>query len=58
VAVAGEVGRNATVSAIGAPAAIDGALNNNVVDQAAIEIKAFGFGIRAQVDEQLTDGLD
>jgi len=58
VAIAGEVGRNATVSAIGAPAAIDCTLDDSMVDGAFLEIKAFGLSIGAQVDEQLTDGLD
>jgi len=38
VAVAGEVGRNATVGSVGSPAATDGALNNNVADGATIEV--------------------
>jgi len=58
MAVAGEVGRNATVSAIGTPAAINSTLDNNVVDNAAVEVQAFGLGVCPQVDEQLADGLD
>jgi hypothetical protein len=58
VAVAGEVGRDATVGTVGAPAAIDGTLHNNVVDGATIKVEALNLGVGAQVDEQLADGLD
>lgn len=43
---------------VGAPAAIDGALHNNVVDGATINVESFNLGVGAQVDEQLADGLD
>ena len=43
---------------ISAPATIYSALDNNVVDDAAIEIQALGLSVCPQVDEQLADGLD
>jgi len=46
------------VGTVGAPAAIDGALHNNVVDGATINVESFNLGVGAQVDEQLADGLD
>jgi len=58
VAVASEVGRDATVGTVGAPAATDGTLNNDVVDGAAIKVESLNLGVGAQVDEQLADGLD
>jgi len=58
VAVAGEVGRNATVSTVGASAATDSTLNDNVVDEAALDIEALDFSVSLQVNEELTDGLD
>ena len=58
MAVASEVGRNATVSTVGTPTSIDSTLNDNMVDNAAVEVKAFGLGVGSQVDEELTDGLD
>ena len=51
MAVAGEVGRDATVSAICTPAARDGSLHNSVADGASLDIEALGLGISPQVDE-------
>jgi len=58
VAVAGEVGRDATVSAVCAPAARDGSLHNSMADGASLDIEALGLGISPQVDEEFTDSLD
>jgi len=58
VAVGCDVGRNATVGAVGAPAALDGTLNDNVVDGAAIKVESLDFGVGAQVGEQGEDGRD
>ena len=58
MAVAGEVGGNATVGTVGAPAAIDGALHDGVVDGATIGVEAFNLSVGAQVDEQLAHSLD
>ena len=58
VAVAGQVGADATVGTVSATAARDGALHNDVVDHAIVNVKLLGLGVSSEVDEKLTDALD
>jgi len=58
VAVAAEVGRDATMSSVGASAAADSALHDGVRDQTPVQVEALSLGVRAQVHQQLTDGLE
>jgi len=58
VTVGGEVGRDSSMGSVGSPAAIDGTLNNDVVDDTTVKVESFDLGVSAQVDEQLADGLD
>ena len=58
VAVRGEVGADATVGAVGATATGDGALHDDVVDDAVVDVELCSLGVRLQVDEELTHALD
>jgi len=58
MAVAGEVGADATVGTVSATAARDGTLDNDVVDNAVINVELLGLGVSSKVDEELTDALD
>jgi len=58
VAVASEVGGDATVSAICAPSSTDSALHNDVIDGATFEIKSLGLSIGSQVDQECAHGRD
>jgi hypothetical protein len=58
MAVAGEVGADATVGAVSAAAAGDGSLHDNVVDHAVVNVELGRLGVGSEVDEQLADALD
>lgn len=58
VAVRAEVGRDATMSAVRPPAAGDGALDGDVVDDALVDVEPLGLGVGAQVAEEVADGVD
>lgn len=46
------------MSTVGTSTATDGTLDDNVVDEATLNIKSLNLSICSQVDEELTDGLD
>ena len=58
MAVAGEVGADTTVGTIGSSAARDGALDNDVADDASVDVELGSLGVGLEVDEELTNGLD
>ena len=58
VAVRGKVWSNTTVSTVGSAATLLGTLNNDVGDDALVNIEALGFAVGLEVDEQETDSLD
>ena len=58
VAVACKIGRNTTVSAVCASTSTNSTLNNNMVNEATVEVQAFSLSIGSQVDEEFTDGFD
>ena len=43
---------------IGAAAALDGTLHNNVSDRALVSVEALGLGVSLGVNKQFTDSLD
>ncbi len=57
VAVRGEVGADATVSTVGSTAASNGALHNDVVDNAVVDVELGSLSVGLQVDEELADAL-
>jgi len=57
VAVGAEVGGHATVSTVGTATALDGALADDVGNVALVGVEALGFGVRLDVDEELTNSL-
>ena len=58
MAVAGEVGADTTVGTVGSSAARDGALDNDVADDASVDVELGSLGVGLEVDEELTHGLD
>ena len=58
MAVAGEVGADTTVGTVGSSAAGDGALDNDVADDASVDVELGSLGVGLEVDEELTNGLD
>jgi len=57
VAVRRDVRRDATVGAVGSSATSDGALNGNVSDHALLRVKALGFSVALQIEQELADSL-
>ena len=57
VAVGGKVWPNATVGTVGSSASLNGSLDNNVVDDALVDIESLGLSIGLKVDKKLLDGL-
>ena len=58
VTVRGKVGGDATVGTVGTAAALDGALHDNMGDDALIGVESLGLSVLLGVDEEITDGLD
>jgi hypothetical protein len=58
VAVAAQVWGDSTVGSVGSSTAVHSSLADGVVDPASVNIESLSFGIGAQVDEHLADGLD
>ena len=58
VAVGSEVWTNTTVGTVGSSAARDGALDNDVADDASVDVELGSLGVGLEVDEELTHGLD
>ena len=58
VAVGGKVGADTTVGTVGTTTAIDGALNDDVVDDASVDIELGGLSVGLEVGEELTDALE
>lgn len=56
--VAGEVGADTTVGTVGSSAARNGALDNNVVDNASVNIKLGSLSVSLEVDKELAAGLE
>ena len=57
VAVGGKVWADATVGTVGSSTSLNGSLDNNVVDNALVDIEFLGLSVRLQVNEELSDGL-
>jgi len=57
VAVRAEVGRDATMSTVRPPAAGNGALDHNVVDDALLNIESLGLSVGTEVAEEVADGV-
>lgn len=58
MAVAGEVGANTTVGTVGSSAARHGALDNDVADDALVDVELGSLSVGLEVDDELTNGLD
>ena len=58
VAVAGEVGADATVGTVGPSAAGDGALDDDVANDASVDVELSSLSVGLEVDEELADGLE
>ena len=58
MAVGGKVWTDTTVGTVGSSTAGDGALNDDVVDDALIHIELLALSVCLQVNEEFTDGLD
>ena len=58
VTVGGEVGADATVSTVGSTAASDGALHDDVVDDALVDVELGSLGVGPEVDEELADAFE
>lgn len=58
VTVAGEVGADTTVGTVGSSAARNGALDNDVVDNASVNIKLGSLSVSLEVDKELAAGLE
>jgi len=58
VAVAGEVGRDSTMSTVGSSASGDSALDTNVVDDALVGIKVVELSVGLKIDKELSYNLD
>ena len=57
MAVGGKVWTDATVGTVGSSASLNGSLDNNVVDDALVDIESLSLSISLQVDKKLLDGL-
>ena len=57
VAVGRKVGSNATVGTVGSSASLNGSLDNNVADDALVDIESLGLSVSLEVDKKLLDGL-
>ena len=58
VAVGGEVGADTTVGTVGSSAAGDGALDDDVVDHARVDVELGCLSVGLQVEQELAHGLD
>ena len=58
VAVGGEVGADTTVGTVGSSAAGDGALDDDVVDHARVDVELGSLSVGLKVEEELAHGLD
>ena len=58
VTVAGEVGADTTVGTVGSSAARNGALDNDVVDNASVNIELGSLSVSLEVDKELAAGLE
>lgn len=56
--VAGEVGADTTVGTVGSSAARNGALDNDVVDNASVNIELGSLSVSLEVDKELAAGLE
>ena len=54
MAVAGEVGANTTVGTVGSSAARHGALDNDVADDALVDVELGSLSVGLEVDDELT----
>ena len=57
VAVRAQVGGDATVSAVGSAAALDGAVDGGMGDHALVGVESLGLAVGEQVLDQFTHGL-
>ena len=57
MAVGGKVWTDATVGTVGSSASLNGSLDNNVGDDALVDIESLSLSISLQVDKKLFDGL-
>jgi hypothetical protein len=57
VAVRRDVRSDATVGAVGSPAACDGALDGDVGNHALLGVKALGLSVALEVDQKFSDSL-
>ena len=58
VAVRGEVWADTTVGTVGSSASGDGALDNDMVDHASVNVELGSLSVGLEVEEQLANGLD
>ena len=57
VAVGGKVWADTTVGTVGSSTSLNGSLDNNVVNDALVNIEFLGLSVSLQVYEKLSDGL-
>ena len=57
VAVGGKVWTDATVGTVGSSTSLNGSLNNNVVDNALVDIEFLGLSVCLKVYKKFSDGL-
>lgn len=57
VTVGAQVGRNATVGSVGTSAALNGSLDDNVVDHALVRVKLVSFSVGLEVDDEFANDL-
>jgi len=55
VTVGGKVGGNSTVGSVSSSAALNSALDNDVVDDALVDVESLGLGVGDEVQEEFTD---
>ena len=58
MAVAGEVGADATVGAVSSAAARDGSLDNDVADNTVVNVELGRLSVGAKVDQELAHALN
>ena len=58
MAVAGEVGADATVGTVGSSAARNGALDNDVIDDTGVNVKFSCLSVGLEVEKELAHGLE
>lgn len=58
MAVGGQVRADATVGTVGSSTAGDGALDNDVVDDAVVDVELGSLSVGAEVDEELANSLE